>query len=93
MANDASAHLFPFDQPCTYSIWVDGHLDPSWSDRLGGMGVQPSIRKDGTNITRLRGELPDQAALVGLLNYLYQMRFVVLMVVRTGEEADSALDP
>lgn len=55
--------------------------------------MQPSIRKDGTNITRLRGELPDQAALVGLLNYLYQMRFVVLMVVRTGEEADSALDP
>lgn len=76
-----------------YSIWVDGHIDPSWDDQLEGMEVAPSWRKDGTSVTRLRGELPDQAALVGLLNHLYQMHFVVLMVVRASAEIEDTHDP
>ncbi|HAJ35498.1 MAG TPA: hypothetical protein DCL15_07375 [Chloroflexi bacterium] len=65
-----------------YSIGVDGHIDPRWRDRFEGVEVHLSHRKDGTQVTLLKGELPDQAALVGLLNNLYQMRFVVLIVLR-----------
>lgn len=82
MADNHPVHLFLFDQPSNYSIGVDGHIDPRWSDRFEGMEVRLSHRKDGTQVTLLKGELPDQAALVGLLNNLYQMRFVVLMVLR-----------
>jgi hypothetical protein len=49
--------------------------------------VHSSKRDDGTSITLLQGELPDQAALVGLLNSLYQMHFVVLAVLRVGDKS------
>ncbi|GIK74731.1 MAG: hypothetical protein BroJett021_37190 [Chloroflexota bacterium] len=86
MSDGRRIQSFPFDHPSTYSIWVEGRIDPDWSDRLEGMEVRPSRRKDGTSITLLQGELPDQAALVGLLNALYQMHFVVLKVLRNGDE-------
>lgn len=93
MIEDKRTHRFSFDQPSTYSIWVDGHIDPNWSDRLEGMWVQPSHRDDGTSVTLLQGELPDQAALVGLLNGLYQMHLVVLKVLRADEAANGIHHP
>lgn len=88
MTIDKCPPLLPFDQPSTYSIWVEGHIEPRWSDRLAGMGVRPSRRDDGTCITLLQGVLSDQAALVGLLNSLYQMHCVVLGVLRASEDGD-----
>ncbi len=41
-----------------YVLRVQGHLDPSWSDRLGGLRIEP--QEAGT--TLLSGSLPDQAA-------------------------------
>ncbi len=78
---------FAFDQPSIYSIWVEGYIDPKRSGWLAGMEVQPSRWEDGMQVTLLRGELSDQAALVGLLNGLYQMHFIVLKVLRTGAKA------
>lgn len=93
MIDDKHVHLFAFDRPSTYSIWVEGHIEPGWSDRLEGMCVQPSIGEDGTSVTLLQGELPDQAALFGLLNTLYQMHLVVVMVLRDGKEAEKIQSP
>lgn len=88
-----SLRQLSFDLPCTYQVWVGGLIDPGWSERLGGMTVHPFRRADGTSVTLMQGELPDQAALVGLLNNLYQMRFVVLAVLQASEDTDATYDP
>ena len=46
-----------------YHIRVQGHLDPSWQDRFGGLRIEQ--QEAGT--TLLSGTLPDQAALHGVL--------------------------
>lgn len=61
-----------------YEICFRGYLDKSWSDRMGGMIITPSEDESGAMITTLRGQLPDQAVLFGLLNALYDMRLPVL---------------
>ena len=61
-----------------YEIRITGHLEGSWSDRLGGMTIIPSEDESGIAITTLHGELPDQAALFGILNALYDMRLPVI---------------
>jgi hypothetical protein len=77
-----------FDLPTTYRIRVKGHLDDRWSDRLGGMEIRTIDQAEGTPETVLVGWLPDQAALCGVLNALYNLRLPLLSVelIRMGEE-------
>jgi hypothetical protein len=74
----ASANRFTFDSPATYQICVQGQIDPSWSDRLGGMAIFPDTSETGPPATTLEGELSDQAALAGVLNTLYELHLPVL---------------
>lgn len=65
--------------PGTYTIRVQGHLDETWSNRLGGMRITVS----GTGrhaVTVLFGPLVDQAALLGVLNALYELGLPLLSV-------------
>jgi hypothetical protein len=70
-----------------YAIRVQGHLDPSWSDRLGGLGIEQ--QEAGT--TLLSGSVPDQAALHGLLLQIVRLGLVLLSLSTSeapgGEEA------
>ena len=50
--------------PGRYRIRLQGQLDPSWHDRLGGMTVVSS--GSVPEVTILDGVLPDQTALVGI---------------------------
>ena len=69
------------DMPATYRIRVQGHLNKSWSDRLGGMTVIPAGQTtDGAPETILTGRLLDQAALFGVLNTLYELHLPLLLV-------------
>jgi len=70
----------PLIAPALYEIHIPGYLDDSWSDRLGGMTILAAQDETGVNSTILSGELPDQAALFGVLNALYDMRLPVLSV-------------
>ena len=47
----------------TYQIRIQGHLNDSWVSRFEGLTLQRD--EDGEKI--LRGELPDQTALHGVL--------------------------
>ena len=63
----------------TYTIQIQGHLDATWSTRLGGMRIATS----GTGrhaVTVLFGHLVDQAALLGVLNALYELGFPLVSV-------------
>ena len=67
-------------EPARYRIAVEGSLDESWSGRLGGMHIEPALRDDQSPVTTLTGPVRDQAALMGVLNNLYQMHMTILSV-------------
>jgi hypothetical protein len=72
---------FPFDRPATYQIRVQGQVDPAWTDRLGGMAIFLDSPQTDPAVTTLEGELSDQAALLGVLNGLYEQHLTVLSVL------------
>jgi hypothetical protein len=61
-----------------YEIRVQGHLGRAWSQWFGNLLVQEL--DDGS--TRMRGALPDQAALHGLLNKIRDLGMTLLFVQR-----------
>jgi hypothetical protein len=61
------------DKPAIYRISVRGIVPESWTDRLGGM----RIVADSSAATTLEGWLPDQAALKGVLDTLYELRLCI----------------
>ena len=64
------------DQPAWYRIRLQGALDSKWSALLQEMG---SVTQDDAT-TVLLGELLDQAALLGVLNLVYNLGFPILSV-------------
>ena len=72
--------------PATYRIRVQGKLDESWLDRLGGMAISPEKTAGKSPVTILVGHLPDQASLSGVLNTLYEMRLPLLSVENLDEK-------
>ena len=85
MAQPEKPKSYPFDRPGKYRICVQGFLDESWSERLGGLCIKTCKLKDqeGT-VTELNGQLCDQAALAGVLNTLYEMHLPILLVEHQG---------
>ncbi len=67
-----------------YVIRVRGHLDPYWSDALGGLKITHTESGD----TLLSGCLPDQGALHGVLGRIRDLGLPLLAVNRRdpGEE-------
>ena len=58
------------DKPATYRITVQGVVPENWVNRLGGL----QIGEVSSTQTTLEGWLPDQAALKGVLDTLYELR-------------------
>ncbi len=67
------------DRPATYQIKVPGHLDQSWSDWAEGMTITLESRDDDLPTTTLTG-IVDQAALQGLLRWLYSLGLPLISV-------------
>ena len=64
------------DKPGTYRIKVRGSVPESWIDRLGGMRIVAV----SSALTTLEGWLPDEAALKGVLDTLYELRLRLVEV-------------
>jgi hypothetical protein len=79
---------FEFDLPATYRIRVKGYLDSRWSGRLGGMEISTIEPAEAGPETTLVGWLPDQAALCGVLNALYDLHLSLVSVELVGLEKD-----
>jgi len=73
-------HRLTLDRPATYEIRVPGHLDRSWAKRTGRMSMTIEIEDDGQPITTLVGRV-DQAALHGLLRWIYSLGLPLISVV------------
>jgi hypothetical protein len=65
-----------------FEIHVKGHLDASWSDWLGGLEIE--LLHSGEMI--LSGHIKDQAALMGILNKLYNLNLTLLSVSNTNQK-------
>ena len=72
--------------PASYKISIIGVLNEDTIDRLGGLTTenQEEDLESGKSITTLKGELKDQAALLGALNTLYNMRLPLLSIEFMG---------
>lgn len=66
--------------PATYRIRVQGHIGGDWDDRFGGMTLTRETTAEDLKTTKLLGQLPDQAALSGVLNTLYDLHLPLLKV-------------
>lgn len=71
------------DEPATYSIQIQGTLAAHWADYLGGLVIK-SDRRQGLPVTTLSGPVLDQAALLGVLNHIYDMGYPLLNVEYRG---------
>ena len=60
-------------EPATYKISILGTLEKKWSDYFGGMTIEHTLVLQKYPMTMLTGILADQAALIGILNSLYNM--------------------
>jgi len=86
MLQKQSGEGLRLETPATYRIRVQGKLDESWFDRLGNMAITPDTAADKPAVTILVGHLPDQAALSGVLNNLYDMHLPLLSVENLDEK-------
>jgi len=76
--------------PATYRIEVEGDLDKSFSERLGGMRITRSRRENQTAVTTLEGRVRDQAELAGVMNSLYELHLPILSVQNLTENSGEA---
>jgi len=66
------------EKPANFLIKVQGSMSPRVTDNIG---FSVSVNEtDGRIVTILSGEDADQAALMGILNYLYDLGFFLLDV-------------
>ena len=68
-------------------ITVRGRLDPRWVEDLAGLEARVEHGAEGT-VTHRTGDLPDQAALQGVLSRLYALGLEL-----RGVEAGAAASP
>ena len=70
------------DKPTDYRITVQGVVPESWLDRIGGLRIASVVKGK----TTLEGQLPDQAALNGVLDTLYGLHLPLLEVTCLSQE-------
>ena len=72
-----SASMF---EPATYRISILGTLEKKWSEYSGSMTIEHVMVLNQYPMTILEGLLADQAALIGVLNLLYDLGYPILLV-------------
>lgn len=73
---------FFMDEPAQYRIRVFGRVSDRWMDELGSMKPTVLVHPGGLTETELCGEVTDQAALLGIINLLYDLGNALLVVQR-----------
>ena len=67
--------------PAVFGIRVNGRLRESWSDYFGAQSMSVQEDEAGRCTTLLISEPVDQAALIGMINYLYGLGLPLVSVV------------
>ena len=68
------------NQESVYIIKISGYLKEQWADWLNGMVVKiENLMKE--NITVITVRIPDQAALRGVLNKIWDLNLTLIAVI------------
>ena len=67
-----------------YEIKIEGHLKEAWTEWLNGMVVSIQNLNGETQSTTITVHIPDQAALRGVLNKLWDLNLTLLSVIVQG---------
>lgn len=78
MADNESNSARDPEQNCLYKIVVDGDLHESWSEWLGEVDLETRIGGFDSCYTIVLSEIPDQAALRGLLNRIWDLNLEII---------------
>ena len=76
-------------QPIQCRITVRGRVAPHWSRWLEELQLSYRLSEDGDDVTDLCGTVPDQSALQGVLNRIWNLNLTVLSL-RTGGDGQCA---
>ena len=68
------------DDPARYRICTQGRFSPSWLDMLSGEWTIAAPPADRPGATTLVGRVLDQAALMGVLEQLYNLGLPLLSI-------------
>ena len=74
------------NKPTIYQIRIQGHLKDKWAQWLNGRVVKFENKMDGVDDTQLQVCVPDQAALRGILNKLWDLNLTLISVIRIEDE-------
>ena len=69
-----------------YVIKIKGIIEDNWSDWLNGIQITTDLSGQGEPVTTLAGSFPDQSALRGVLNKLWDMNATIILVKRSDPE-------
>jgi hypothetical protein len=83
--DDGITRKLALDGRAPYCIMLQGVLDSSWADELGGMTIEHTREPGEPPMTAMTGEVVDQAALVGILNLVYNLGYPLISVSYLGE--------
>ena len=67
-------------RPARYCIKVSGAIDETWFSYHEGLVLEAESTGQERPLTTLTGQVTDQAALMGILNHLYDMQCPLISV-------------
>lgn len=80
MLTQGRSHGPSADQALYFNIRIDGHLDPAWSEYLGGLKMAHTQSGE----TVLTGPVADQAELHGILALIRDLNLPLISVTRVA---------
>jgi len=75
-----------------YRIVIQGELNDSWSEWMGDVSLDRFNRIHGSSRTTILSEIPDQAALRGLLNKIWDLNLTLISVNRQEKTSNRGTD-
>ena len=72
------------DSSATYKIHVQGYLDETWSETMGGATIRAQSQPHEPPVTEVTAEFQDQSALAGALSLLFDLGLPLLSVECLG---------
>lgn len=83
--------LRPRSTSAVYQIKVQGSVGPQWSEYFAGLDLAVELDGEQIPLTTLTGRVPDQAALRGILNKLWDMNVTLISAEQiTAQPQDEA---
>jgi hypothetical protein len=70
------------DQPAYYEIQVEGTIGTRWAEWFHGMNIAGVEDSGGHRVTILTGTIPDQSALLGMLQSIHNLGLLILSFKR-----------